>query len=272
MRGDDMKFMYFFDNNLKRYTMYGKRMLHPAETGHYKCGVSALREDDVNVWFYTKGEQTIAIDSGHLDDKAARGKAAVLGIDPDRIEHVLLTHSDVDHCGGVDRNAKQKLFPNAQLYLGKGEEIYFDGKCCRMIKAGIPLMNPVRLDGYKTIRDGDVFYCGNIKVQVIEVPGHTAGHVCYIVDDKVLFSGDCLAVNALGGYSLFDFFTQNPALNKKSLIRLKSIMGESSVEVVCTGHSGIWDYSPKLFNHIDESAKSSIGKPFDPTAPKSIRK
>lgn len=267
-----MKFMYFFDNNLKRYTMYGKRMLHPANTGNYKAGVSAVREDDVNVWFYTKGDQTIAIDSGHLDHKGAKEAVKSIGIDPDSIRHVLLTHSDVDHCGGVDRAAKQKLFPNAQLYLGKGEEVYFDGKFCRMIKAGIPLMNPVRLDSYETVRDGDVSYCGDIKVQVIEVPGHTAGHVCFIVDDKVLFSGNCLAVNALGGYSLFDFFTQNPTLNKKSLIRLKEIIEDSSVEVVCTGHSGIWDYSPKIFAHIDESAKSSVRNPFDPTAPKSIRK
>ncbi|MCR5489312.1 MAG: MBL fold metallo-hydrolase [Saccharofermentans sp.] len=267
-----MKFMYFFDNNLKRFTMYGKRMLHPAATGYYKAGIRALKQDDVNVWFYTKGDQTIAVDSGHLDFKGAKEAAAGIGIDTDSIKHVLLTHSDVDHCGGVDKSAKKKLFPNAQLYLGKGEEVYFDGSFCRMIKAGIPLMNPVRLDGYKTVRDGEVFYCGDIKVEVIEVPGHTAGHVCYIVDDKVLFSGDCLAVNAAGGYSLFDFFTQNPSLNKKSLVRLKEIIRKSAVEVVCTGHSGIWDYTPKIFAHIDESAKSSIGRPFDPSAPKSIRK
>jgi len=267
-----MKFMYFFDNNLKRFTMYGKRMLHPAPTGHYRNGVSALKEDEVNVWFYTKGDQTIAIDSGHLDYKGAKELAKGIGIDTDSIRHVLLTHSDVDHCGGVDINAKTKLFPNAELYIGKGEEVYFDGSFCRMIKAGIPLMNPVRLGHYKTVRDNDEFYIGDIKVRVIEVPGHTAGHVCYVVDDTVLFSGDCLAVNALGGYSLFDFFTQNPTLNKRSLVRLKSIIELSPVKTVCTGHSGIWDYEPKLFAHIDESARSSLGKPFDPTAPKSIRK
>lgn len=266
-----MKFMYIFDNNLKRFTMYGKKMLHPAETGKYQSRISAVRQDDVNIWFYTKENQTIAVDTGHLDFKGAKETVASIGIDADSIKHVLLTHSDVDHCGGVDRTAKRKLFPNAELYLGKGEEVYFDGSFCRMIKAGIPLMNPVRIDPYKTVKDGDIFYCCNIKVKVIEIPGHTAGHVCYVVDDKVLFSGDCLAINAIGGYSFFDFFTQNPTLNKKSLIRLKEIIEESSVEVVCTGHNGIWDYSPKLFSHIDESAKSSIGKPFDPTAPKSIR-
>jgi glyoxylase-like metal-dependent hydrolase (beta-lactamase superfamily II) len=113
-----MKFMYFFDNNLKRYTMYGKRMLHPAETGSYQNGIRAVRQDDVNIWFYTKGNQTIAIDSGHLDHKDAKDSLKSIGIDPDSIRHVLLTHSDVDHSGGVDRTAKQKLFPNAQWHLG----------------------------------------------------------------------------------------------------------------------------------------------------------
>jgi len=266
-----MKFMYFFDNKLKRYTMYGKRMLHPASTGNYEDGISAIKEHDVNIWFYTKNGQTIAIDAGHLDFDGASSEMLKIGIDPDSICHVLLTHSDVDHCGGVDKTARNYLFPNAQVYIGKGEEAYFDGDVCRMIKMGIPLMNPVRLrDGYKTVRGGDTFYLNDIKVEVIDVPGHTIGHVCYIIDDKILFSGDCLAINETGGYSLFDFFTQNPTLNKKSLHHLKEVIDKKEIHFVCTGHSGVVKMDDKVFAHIDESAKSSLGKPFDPTAPKSI--
>ena len=265
-----MKFMYFFDDKLKRYVMYGKRMLHPAETGCYRYGVAALRQDDVNIWFYSKGGQTIAIDAGHLDYTKAKPMAAKIGVDTDKIHHVLLTHADVDHCGGVDKNARVNLFPDAELYLGKGEEVYFDGAFCRMIIAGLPFMNPVRLDSYHAVKDGDKLVFGEIEVQVIEVPGHTAGHVCYIVDDTVLFTGDCLAINEHGGYSFFDFFTQNPSLNKKSLLRLKEIVERSQVRIVCTGHSGVWDYSPKIFAHINESAKSTFLKPFDKAAPKSI--
>ncbi|HBZ02883.1 MAG TPA: MBL fold metallo-hydrolase [Lachnospiraceae bacterium] len=266
-----MKFMYFFDNNLKRYVMYGKRMLHPQETGKYEAGISCIREDDVNIWFYTKNNKTIAIDAGHLDFKGINKEFKKIDIDGKKIGHVLLTHSDVDHCGGVDRSAKNYIFPNAKVYIGKGEENYFGGAVCRMIKAGIPLKNPVRLrKGYRTVTDGEIFDLDGIKVQVIDVPGHTIGHVCYIVDDKILFSGDCLAINSEGGYSLFDFFTQNPELNKKSLRNLKSIIEKSSVEYVCTGHSGIHRLNEKTFAHIDKSAKSSLRKPFDPTAPKSI--
>jgi len=251
--------------------MYGKRMLHPASTGRYEEGVSAIKEHDVNIWFYTKGDTTISIDAGHLDFPGAVREMGKIGIDPVSIGYVLLTHSDVDHCGGVDRTSKNYLFPNAQIFIGKGEEAYFDGNVCRMIKLGIPLMNPVRLkDGYKTVRGGDIFYVSDIKVEVIDVPGHTIGHVCYIVDDKILFSGDCLAVNAEGGYSLFDFFTQNPSLNKKSLLHLKEVVMNRDIRYVCTGHSGFWKMNDNIFAHIDESAKSSPGKPFDPTAPKSI--
>lgn len=90
------------------------------------------------------------------------------------------------------------------------------------------------------------------------------------IDDRILFSGDCLAINQNGGYSLFDFFTQNPELNKKSLHRLKASIEKLHIEYVCTGHSGMHKMSDKIFAHIDESAKSTRKNPFDPTAPKSI--
>jgi len=251
--------------------MYGKRMLHPASTGRFEEGISAIKEHDVNVWFYTRNGHTIAIDAGHLDFKEARSEMAKIDIVPENIRHVLLTHSDVDHCGGVDRTAEDYLFPNAQVYIGAGEEAYFDGNVCRMIKIGIPLMNPVRLrEGYKKVRGGDVFYVDDIKVEVIDVPGHTIGHVSYIIDDKILFSGDCLAINEAGGYSLFDFFTQNPTLNKKSLHHLKDVVSGRDIKYVCTGHSGVVPMSEKVFAHIDESAKSTFRHPFDPSAPKSI--
>lgn len=48
-----MKFMYLFDNRIKKYVMYGKRMFHPRKTGRYDAGISCIVEDDVNVWFYT---------------------------------------------------------------------------------------------------------------------------------------------------------------------------------------------------------------------------
>ena len=104
----------------------------------------------------------------------------------------------------------------------------------------------------------------------IPTPGHTLGHTCYIVDDKILFTGDCLAINEKGGYSFFDFFTQYPGMNKKSLVKLKALIDNTQhiqLGSDSTGHSGIRKYSDVIFAHIDESAQFSKRKPFDDKAP-----
>ncbi len=54
-----------------------------------------------------------------------------------------------------------------------------------------------------TVADGDHFEFAGHRVEVIETPGHTAGHVCYYMpDDKLLFSADTLF--ALGCGRLFE--------------------------------------------------------------------
>ena len=120
---------------------------------------------------------------------------------------------------------------------------------------------------YKKLEDREIVTAGTIKVQAFHIPGHTIGHMCYIVDDFILFSGDCLAVNDEGGYSFFDFFTQYPDMNKRSLIKLKSIVRDSHIKYVCTGHSGIRTDIEKVFSHIDKSATFSKKHPFDENAP-----
>ena len=58
--------------------------------------------------------------------------------------NLIILENDVEH----------KSPDGEQVYIGKGEENYFDGHVCRMIKLGIPLMNPARLrDGYITVSD-----------------------------------------------------------------------------------------------------------------------
>lgn len=186
------------------------------------------------------------------------------------VSDLFITHADVDHCGGIDV-CGTNIFPNAKVYLGKEEKAYLNGTTHRMIKLGVKLKNCVQIaDGYYAIEDGEIFDTGGIKVHAIHTPGHTLGHMCYVVDDKVLFTGDCLAVNDNGGYSFFDFFTQYPDMNKKSLLKLKKLSLKIYPEYVCTGHSGMRAFSEKIFAHMNESAPFSRKRPFDNKAPYDI--
>jgi hydroxyacylglutathione hydrolase len=73
---------------------------------------------------------------------------------------------------------------------------------------GVTITGPVneaaKIPGIdRTVGDGDRFDFAGHPVEVIETPGHTAGHICfYLPEDKLLFSADTLF--ALGCGRLFE--------------------------------------------------------------------
>ena len=93
------------------------------------------------------------------------------------------------------------------MYIGENDEQYLTGQLYRIKKLGFLKLNiGVSLSpGYKLIQDGQVFDIEGIKIIAIHIPGHTIGHMCYIVDDKILISGDCLAINKKGGFHSLTF-------------------------------------------------------------------
>lgn len=268
-----MGLLYFFDRRIKPIMLRGTRMLHPAPTGVLTHGVRCIRQGDVNLWLYTKNGVTLAVDAGHLNWPNALRDFDALCIDPNTIRHVLLTHADVDHCGGIDAQARQYLYPNAQVYLGRGEQPYLDKTLHRMVKAGRKIYNCVRLrPGYQLLDDEQRLDLDGISVRCLLIPGHTRGHMCYLVDNTILFTGDCLAVNQEGGYAFWDFFCQDPEENKRSLRHLREVASGLPIQCVCTGHSGFITDTAHLFDHIDTSAAFKGDPPFDPTAPNDVCK
>lgn len=262
-----MKFIYFFDKNVKPFFMKGKMIANPTDTQIIDEKISCIREYDVNIWFYKKGETTIAFDAGHMDYGKIDEAFKAIQTDREAIKHIFLTHVDVDHAGGLDINSK-KIFPNATIYLSRNEEIYLNDSHHRFRRLGMKIKNCVDIGKeYTLLHDMQVLEIEGIKIQAVHIAGHTLGHMCYLIDDEVLISGDCLAINEEGGYSFFDLFTQYPKINKNSLKYLKSLMEQKNLKMICTGHSGYTKEIEKAFKHIDKSAVASKRAPFDKRAP-----
>lgn len=97
------------------------------------------------------------------------------------LTHILNTHHHGDHTGG-----------NVELARRTG---------CVVVGAArdsqrIPAIT-------QEVSEGDVFMLGHAAVTVLEVPGHTSGHVAYwLADGHVLFCGDTLF--SLGCGRLFE--------------------------------------------------------------------
>ena len=245
----------------------GKEIFKPLNTGRIDEHVSCIREWIANIFFYTKNGTTIMIDAGYNYDRL-REKMGWLDIDPAQVRHILITHQDTDHVGAVERDS-DGLFKEAALYLSEIENRYLTGEVRRKVIFGAYKLPMVETDNRKVLlKDGDVFYIDGIKVEAILVPGHTWGHMVYLVDDAYLFTGDTIWFGPDGGYSFISTLAEDNRLAVRSLEKLeKNLRTRHQPIRIITGHTGWTDNLDFAFRHRTEICKPFTKKYTDPSAP-----
>jgi hydroxyacylglutathione hydrolase len=115
---------------------------------------------------------------------------------------------DAPDAAAVEAAAKRRGWTISHIFTTHHHTDHVEGNLALKEQFGCEIIGPVNeavaipgLD--KTMADGDSFTFGDHTVNVIETPGHTAGHICYhFVDDKLLFAADTLF--ALGCGRLFE--------------------------------------------------------------------
>jgi glyoxylase-like metal-dependent hydrolase (beta-lactamase superfamily II) len=111
---------------------------------------------------------------------------------------LLNTHGHADHIGG--NAALKQAFPEAPLLIGADEEhLLTDATANLSAPFGMPIVSP-RAD--RLVREGDVVEAAGIRLDVLDVPGHSPGHVVFVYRDEpiVLFGGDVLFRESIGRY------------------------------------------------------------------------
>ena len=110
-----------------------------------------------------------------------------------QLTHILNTHHHFDHAGGNDALKAQWQ--------------------CQVVGAAI---DAERIPGIDLeVKDGESLAFGSAQAEVLEVPGHTSGHIAYyFAEAQIAFVGDTLF--ALGCGRLFEGTPQqmNDSLNK----------------------------------------------------------
>ena len=262
------KFASKFQKVLMSFSYRGKEIFKPLNTGRIDERVSAVREWVANVFFYTKNGKTVMIDAGYNYERLVE-KMKWLDIEPASTQHILLTHLDTDHVGAVERDSGG-LFRNAKLYIGEIENKYLTGEARRRVLFGHYKLPMVKTDNEKRLlKDGEVFYIEDIKVEAILVPGHTFGHLVYLIDDAYLFTGDTIWFGPDGGYSFLNSLAEDNELAKKSLVKLEKLIKERGISPkIISGHTGWTDDLEFAFRHKDQICNSlKKQKPHDSMAP-----
>jgi len=245
----------------------GKGIFKPLNTGFIDEHVASLREWVANIFFYTKNGKTIMIDAGYNYDRLEE-KMSWLNFNPKDIKHILITHQDTDHMGAVERDSAL-LFEHAKIYIGEIENRYLTGEVRRKVFWGLYKLPKVKTDNkIILLNDGQVFYIYDIKIECILVPGHTWGHMVYLLDDKYLFTGDTIWFGADGGYSFLGNLAEDNKLSVQSLARLKRIIMEKQRDIiVITGHTGFTSDLGFAFAHIDKVCWPFSKRFYNPAAP-----
>lgn len=245
----------------------GKQIFKPTNTGWIDDHIASVREWVANIFFYRKGDATIMIDAGYNYDRLAE-KMSWLGIEPKSIRHILITHQDTDHVGAVEADSPG-LFKKAKLYIGETENRYLTGEVRRKVIYHLYKLPQVTINNKKVLlKDGQTMRIGDIKIKCFLVPGHTWGHMVYLIDDKYLFTGDTLWFGADGGYSFISALAEDNKLAVKSLAILETKLKKIGVRpLFITGHTGWTDNFDFAFAHKDKLCSPFRKRVPDPTAP-----
>ena len=245
----------------------GKAIFKPLNTGRIDEHVACVREWVANIYFYTKNNVTIMIDAGY-NYARLREKMGWLDIDPSTIQHILITHQDTDHVGALETDS-ELLFRDATVYIGEIENRYLTGETRRKVFHGLYKLPMVRMANKKVLlRDGEVFQIGDIKIECLLVPGHTWGHMVYLIDDEYLFTGDTIWFGADGGYSFIATLAEDNKLSVRSLEKLeKELRRRNKPLKIITGHTGWTDDLDFAFLRRKELCKPFAEKYTDPAAP-----
>jgi hydroxyacylglutathione hydrolase len=137
-----------------------------------------------------------------VDAPATAPVLAALAAREWELTEILITHHHFDHIQGIA--GLKTRFPRARI-IGPAKEAAKIG--------GLDL----------AVGEGDGIKMGTLEAIVIEVPGHTSGHVAYwFAGEDILFTGDTLFAMGCGRA-----FEERPEVLFHSLMKLAALPGET---------------------------------------------
>jgi glyoxylase-like metal-dependent hydrolase (beta-lactamase superfamily II) len=200
------------------------KVMNPTETKEITKNIFSIKDTFVNLFLIKDSDQYIAVDAGNKLD-AVSAELKKLNIDPDKIIATILTHTDGDHVAAL------KLFKNARIYLAKQEEPLINGVKSRFLF----FSNSIPTKEYTLIEDQQTIKIKSTKIKGILTPGHTPGSMCYLINDKYLFTGDAISLKA-GKIGKFNkFFNMD---TKTATESIEKIIGIPTAEYIFTAHYG----------------------------------
>jgi glyoxylase-like metal-dependent hydrolase (beta-lactamase superfamily II) len=152
------------------------------------------------------GSQPALVETGPTTSvEAVRAGLEAVGLGPDDLAHVVVTHIQLDHAGGAGRLAAG--FPRATIWVHErgaphladpvklvqsAARVYGEDRMRELFGP----VDPVPSDRLRSIADGDRISFGERSLEVLYTPGHASHHVALVdSQSEALFTGDALGIH-----------------------------------------------------------------------------
>ncbi|MCL2243079.1 MAG: MBL fold metallo-hydrolase [Treponema sp.] len=149
-----------------------------------------------NAFLIKAPSRNILIDNGTGSSGIILDKIRKLGVEPENIDTILLTHLHGDHFGSLQRDGRA-VFPKATVYLSDREYEYFTKTNVNQgaVNALAPYGSQVKTftPGALNSRLTEIIP----GISPIAAYGHTPGHTAYLIEnggEKFIIAGDILHI------------------------------------------------------------------------------
>jgi glyoxylase-like metal-dependent hydrolase (beta-lactamase superfamily II) len=164
-------------------------------------GMTGQRE--LNAVYLIAGAEPCLVEAGPgADVDAVAAALGTLGIGPEDLAHIAVTHVHVDHAGGAGELLRR--FPRAAVWvhergaphlvdptrlLASTARTYGDERMRRFYGATLPCAE----DRLRIVADGDRIDLGDRRLDVLHTPGHASHHVAlHESSSGAMFTGEAI--------------------------------------------------------------------------------
>ncbi|MFW9967964.1 MAG: MBL fold metallo-hydrolase [Candidatus Thorarchaeota archaeon] len=172
---------------------------------------------DSNIIYINAGENQILVDAGTgMYADALNQDLEKIGTSEEEITDIILTHSHIDHIGGV-LPIIESSSPKIHLHKSEGDMINSgDMRLTLSSTFGVEFPS-MRIDNL--LEEGQNLCLGDVCFKVYSTPGHSIGSICLHMEERgILITGDTLFSG--GSFGRVDFPTGNPQELVASLKRI----------------------------------------------------